>query len=158
MRSEVLVNAGLLQDGIRGVPRLDLSVYDKSALRDRAEPDLMVTFALPLEMAAVSEQEFLELRSEGRAHSGCQANLFLTVARQLEGDGIELASGEELIRLEKLGDHGPELLGESLDRRRFRGQSRHVVARRDPDLSFRVPVGLDTVDKASHRASRVPQT
>lgn len=35
---------------------------------NRAEPDLVVAFALPFETAALREQEFLDLRGEGRAH------------------------------------------------------------------------------------------
>ena len=47
---------------ICGVPGLDLSVDDKAALSDRAEPDLVVAFALPLEAAVVGEQKPFELR------------------------------------------------------------------------------------------------
>jgi hypothetical protein len=61
-RSEALVNPSLLQDGVRGVSRLYLSVHYEAALGDRAEPDLVVAFALPFETAALREQEFLELR------------------------------------------------------------------------------------------------
>ena|ERR1700712_2995921 len=45
-----------------------LSVDYKAALCDRAEPDLVVAFALPLEAAVAGEQESFELRGEGRAH------------------------------------------------------------------------------------------
>lgn len=62
---EPLVNSGLLQGGVRSVPRFDLPIDDKAALCKGTEPDLMVALALPFEMAAVREEEFLELRSEG---------------------------------------------------------------------------------------------
>jgi hypothetical protein len=42
------------------VSRLYLSVHYEAALGDRAQPDLVVAFAMPLETAALREQEFLE--------------------------------------------------------------------------------------------------
>lgn len=149
--SETLVDSCLLQNGVGGVSRLDLSVDNKAVLCDRAVPDLVIASTLPFKTAIVRKQEFFELRGEGRAHSGRQADLFLPLACQLEGDCVGLISGEKLIRFQQLGDHDAELLGESLDRRRFRSESGNVVARRDPDLGVGVPVGMDTVDNGSHR-------
>ena len=50
-----------------------------------------------------------------------------------------------------------ELLRESLNGRRFCGQSRRIIACRDPNPGFRVPIGMDVVDQASHQKVRVPQ-
>jgi hypothetical protein len=147
--SETLVDPGLLQDGVRGVSRLDLSIDDKASLRDRTEPDLVVAFALPLEATAVREEKFLELRSI-RGHSGGQPDFFLALARQLKGDRIRLTARQELIRLEKLGNDGPKLLGQSFNRRCLRGQPGHVFARCDPNPGFGVPVGVDMIEK-THR-------
>jgi len=99
-------------------------------------------------------KQFVQLRSTILRR---QADLFLPVACQLEGDRVGLISREKLIRFQQLGDHDSELLSESLDRRRFRSESGDVAARRDPDPGFGVPVSMDAVDNISHQDSRVPQ-
>jgi hypothetical protein len=68
--SEALVDTSLLQDSIRSVPGLDLTIDDKAALAERAEPDLMISFPRTLEAASMGEENLLELGCEGRAHSG----------------------------------------------------------------------------------------
>ena len=79
------------------------------------------------------------------------------MTRKLEAYGIGLTAEEELIRLQKLGDHGPELLGERLESRSLRSESRDVVARRDPDSGFGIPDDLDMVEEVSHQVKRIPQ-
>jgi hypothetical protein len=60
--SEALLDASLLQDGVGGMPGLDLPIHRKVAARNRAEPDFMIAFALPVEVAAMRSKDFLELR------------------------------------------------------------------------------------------------
>jgi len=49
--SEVLWQSGLLEHGIGGVARLDPAIDNEMNLRDRAVPDLMITFSCTHETA-----------------------------------------------------------------------------------------------------------
>jgi len=64
----MLADPSLVEDGVGGVARLYVLVNDESAVRDRAEPDLMIAFALPFESASVSPKETLDLGGERRRH------------------------------------------------------------------------------------------
>jgi hypothetical protein len=46
----------LLEDGVGRVARLNSLIDDKSSVRDRTEPDLVVAFALSLESTVVVQQ------------------------------------------------------------------------------------------------------
>jgi len=49
-KSELLCDTSLSQHGVGGVPGQDFPVHGETSLRDRTEPDLVVTFAWPLEV------------------------------------------------------------------------------------------------------------
>lgn len=64
--SEALGQACLLQDGVRRVARLNVSVHSESFARDRAFPNLVIAIALPVEPAARCPKEFLQFPRETR--------------------------------------------------------------------------------------------
>lgn len=51
--SEALGQACLLQDGVRRVARLNVSVHRESFARDRAFPNLVIAIALPVELTCL---------------------------------------------------------------------------------------------------------
>jgi hypothetical protein len=56
MGLEPLCESCLLEDRVGCVSRLDLLIDDKSAIRDRTEPNLVVAFAVSLEPTIVIHQ------------------------------------------------------------------------------------------------------
>ena len=57
---ESVRNACLFQNVIRSVAGLDFAVYRYFAIRDRAEPNIMVSFSVPLEKTSVFHQDFTD--------------------------------------------------------------------------------------------------
>ena len=86
--SELLRDAGLFEDGVGGVSGLDSLIDDEVVIRDRTEPDFVITLSLPLEAAGVLAQHSLELLSERLSHSGGQRHELLPVAGQLKRDTV----------------------------------------------------------------------
>jgi len=42
-----MINAGLFHDGIGGMPRLNFTIHSHISARNGAEPNIVVTFAMP---------------------------------------------------------------------------------------------------------------
>lgn len=60
-KSKVLRDTGLLQHAIRGVSREDFLIHREAPLCDRAEPDLMISPARPLEITSLCAKKLLRL-------------------------------------------------------------------------------------------------
>lgn len=58
-KSKSLRDTGLPQHRVGRVPGQDLAVHRKTLLRDRTEPDFMVTFAWPLEVTSMRTKNIL---------------------------------------------------------------------------------------------------
>ena len=54
---EFFLDAGLLQNDVRPMPRLDIAIHGEVAIGDRAMPDLVIALAHSYERAAVIPQD-----------------------------------------------------------------------------------------------------
>lgn len=66
--SEVFGQAGLLQDGIRRVARLDLAIDRKMNAGVRGKPDVVITFTRPDKLTSGLSKQTFQLRSKVSPH------------------------------------------------------------------------------------------
>src|SRR5437588_178432 len=104
--SKPLGDTGLFEDRVGGVSGLDLLIDDEVVIRDRTEPDLVITFSLSVETTGVVAQRSFELPSKRLRHSGCQRHELLPVAGQLKREMVARnVRGKQTIRFDQLRNH-----------------------------------------------------
>jgi hypothetical protein len=59
---KLFLKTGLLENTVGGVARSDFPIYGKAELRERAVPDFVISFALPLKTAPIFGKDFFDDR------------------------------------------------------------------------------------------------
>ena len=92
------------------MPGFDPGVHHEAPLADRAVPDLVVAFALTLEVAAGRAQQAFDRQREVVGHSRRNRRPLMPFGQNREGDVAPMIGRKQAVGFEKLWNHDLQLL------------------------------------------------
>jgi hypothetical protein len=110
--------------------------------------DLVIAFALPVEVATVRPQKSLHLRRVVR-HLVSARDKF-AVRKQVDRNIADRGIKRSTVGFKQLGDHGRKFFRQSFDSLGFGDESRNIVAGRDLDFRLGVPFSINCDLPCSH--------
>jgi len=102
--------------------------------------DLVIAFALPVEVATVRTQKSLHLRRVVRRLVS-ERDKF-AVRKQVDRNIADRAINRSTVGFNQLGDHGREFFRQSFDGFGFGDESGNILAGRDPYFGLGIPLSV----------------
>lgn len=145
-RLEGGVDAGLLENTVGGKPLTRARIDGKGPAGDRAEPDLVVAFAVPDESATMFGQKCASARAHmHRPSGGDRYRAFVKGDQPQHVRPLATRFVDEVrVVLDQLGHHGRGTVAKALQRIAFGQETGHVTIDGVPDPRFGIVRGMES--------------